>query len=92
MATGQLLVLSPKDVELCLQLPVCLRELLQRLYYLRHFTFALLYLFLQKLIALREFVQLIPLLLVVELDLLDRALHVLDLAKERFLVGLRLLR
>ena len=90
MATSQLLVLSPKDVELCLQLPVCLRELLQRLYYLRHFTFALLYLFLQKLIALREFVQLIPLLLVVELDLLDRALHVLNLTEECLFVGLRL--
>jgi len=62
------------------------------LYYFRHFALALLDLFLQELIALRKLVQLIPLLLVVELDLLDRALHVLDLAKERFLVGLRLLR
>lgn len=92
MATGKLLILRPEHVELRLQLPVGLRELLQRLYYLRHFALALLDLFLQKLIALRELVQLIPLLLVVELHLLDRALHVLNLTKERFFVGLRLLR
>lgn len=38
-----------------------------------------------------ELVQLIPLLLVVELHLLNGALHVLDLAKEGFFVRLGLL-
>lgn len=48
-------------------------------------------LFLKELIALGELVQLIPLLLVVELHLLNGALHVLDLAEKGFFVRLGLL-
>lgn len=90
MASRQLLILRPQHVQLCFELPVGLSELLEGLDDLCHFTFALLHLFLENLIALGELVQLIPLLLVVELDLLNRALHVLDLAKEGLLVGLGL--
>ena len=91
VASSKLLILCPQRIQLRFKLPIGFCKLLERLDDLSHLVLSLLHLLLQELVALRVLVQLSPLLLIVELHLFYRALHVLHLPKKGLLVRLRLL-